>query len=803
MQVEHSKKIQRQYKYILDNMFNIDNLVETLFSEDVLNMDTMTRINEEKAGRPRVKKLLHILMTECGDCYQTFLKALRENSFSPIADKLEKDIPASRRSVVPKTKCQIYAKQFLIYTAEKKYVKTAALKKGISILITHFILGIIGTVGDGKTVLCRMIANLFLDDNPDFIPLEIREPNDMETIQPTDQNKYLLIIDDMFGTWRSTIQQKRREWEKHFERLYLAKEAHEWAIIYVVRIDVYQTCKHLSIQFEIFNKLYLISLHEKKFQLTKEEKTSILRYHLGNNTCDNELDEMLKYSADCFGFPLVAKLCSESSGGQTSGILKSLDEFLHSKFDVYWEEGINIYIALFIVFGLQRVAECDLLERTGPEIRNILDDVCKVFRNEVTPRQVIDSCSELDGSFVRHEDDRDKRMFLPDPVMRSYLFHVGRRYRKLTIEYCPFQLLMDGISTVRDDQRVFIKPELYVDLCSRLSHELSKNNLSVLYHQAFVEDSFLQTFLNDTHAHLLFNPDIKMKLGEWEDEGHFIHYVCLFGYLEELKSVMSYSANITPELSDIKTKSGLDLLCVSIRSKKEWKDKLEYLRDPNSGVIKHQTKADRDQLIRTAVQLDNIDTLLHIKSFTHIDISSVDRENRTLLLSACDSHYDIPEIVKYLIIDLGADINAKDNAGCNALHLATKRGKAKTIDFLAGWRKTINKTDIEGRIPLHYAASCNAGRIDIDSEGIVKTLVRVGSDINAKDNRGRTALTEARSSCHGGSIISLLSRGVGKYLFIMLLELDCIDLLLLSTVNPKVLKLCWWPLSVSPGFLKS
>ncbi|KAK6183705.1 hypothetical protein SNE40_011132 [Patella caerulea] len=753
-------RFQNNYKYMLQNMFNIDNLVDTLFSKDVLNIDTMTRINEEKTGRPRVKKLLYILMTECGDCYPTFKESLRETGFSPIADKLEKAIPASK-TLVQQSEHQIYAEQFLNDTARKKYVETAALKEGISILKEHFILGIIGTVGDGKTVLCGMIANSFLEDNQDFIPLKIKEPKDMETIEPTDQNNYLLIIDDMFGTWRSTIQQKRQEWEKHFERLYLAKEAHKWAIIYVFRNDVYQTCKHLSIQFEIFNKLYLISLHEKKFQLTKEEKKNILQYHLGNNTCDNELDEMLKYSADCFGFPLVAKLCFESSGDQTSDILKSLDDFLHSKFDVYWEEDTNAYIALFIVFGLQPVAECDLLERTGPEIRDILDDVCKVFSHEVTPRQVIDSCSELDGSFVRHDDDTDKRMFLPDPVMRSYLLHVWRKYRKLTIEYCPFQLLMDVISTVRDDQKVFIKSELYVDLCSRLSHELSKKNVSVLYHQAFLDDTFLQIFLNDRHAHLLFNPDIKMNLGEWEDEGHFIHYVCLFGHLEELERIMSQSANFFPDLSGIKTKSGLDLLCVSIRSKNEWKDKLKNLRDPNSGVIKHQTKADRDQLIRTAVQLDNIDTLLHITSFTNIDISSVDRKKRTLLLSACDSHYDIPEIVEYLL-DLGADINAKDNAGCNALHLATKRGKLKTIGFLIGWRTTINMTDREGRLPIHYAASCNAGRIDIDFEGILKTLVKVGSDINAKDNRGRTALTEARSRFHGGSIISLLSSGVGK-----------------------------------------
>ncbi|KAK6166967.1 hypothetical protein SNE40_022154 [Patella caerulea] len=82
------ERIQRHYDYILDSVFNPDDLITTLFCKCVLDLDQKTHILNIETGKPRVKKLLDILMTECGDCYQLFLEALREKRFGPIADTL-------------------------------------------------------------------------------------------------------------------------------------------------------------------------------------------------------------------------------------------------------------------------------------------------------------------------------------------------------------------------------------------------------------------------------------------------------------------------------------------------------------------------------------------------------------------------------------------------------------------------------------------------------------------------------------------------------------------------------------------
>ncbi|KAK6168299.1 hypothetical protein SNE40_021093 [Patella caerulea] len=84
------ERIQHHYGYILDNVFNPDDLITTLFSKGVLDLDQKTHILNIETGKPRVRKLLDILMTECGDCYQLFLEALREKRFGPIADTLGK-----------------------------------------------------------------------------------------------------------------------------------------------------------------------------------------------------------------------------------------------------------------------------------------------------------------------------------------------------------------------------------------------------------------------------------------------------------------------------------------------------------------------------------------------------------------------------------------------------------------------------------------------------------------------------------------------------------------------------------------
>ncbi|XP_055954742.1 uncharacterized protein LOC130010759 [Patella vulgata] len=987
------ERIQRHFDYILERVFNPDDLITALFCKGVLDIDQKTHILNIETGKPRVKKLLDILMTECGDCYQLFLEALREKGFGPIADTLGEQTPSyirvaligrtgvgksrlgnlllhrdcfkcsnsmhsctsvcsngeraldadtnltvmdtpgvfdtrdnntetvkkflsifkftgihiflmvvridvrfteeeenalrslcdvfgedindhlivimnnqgrgikSKKKLLPelptslkdilercehrcvvvnyvnddmvdgnpeiediintikttvtknkgrsythqmfkeaekaytetlkkqtcdlekrirqlecennqlkkssvqnitlvqqnpkpervKTKYQTDAENLLRDATSKQFVETKAFEGGKRILEENFILGIIGAVGDGKTVLCRMIASSFLKTHKYFIPLEIGHPRDMDSITFTDEDSYLLIIDDIFGIWSRKIKKQMLEWPKHFESFFLEKQKRNSAIIYVMRNDVYQACQHVLWKYEIFAMSYQLQLHGTQFLLSKDEREDILRYHF-RNCSEKQLEKMLEQSSGCFGFPGIVSLCSKIRTVNPLRVLNGLFEFLRREYDIFWNEDRIKYMALFVIFSPHPISEDEIRQKTNHLIQN---QIQQEMGNMGGVEDILDSCKHLTGSYVLCDENR---MFLPEKVIRCFLLHVSQRFMKLAIKYCPFDLLIDHVSTVPGDQRVFIQPRFYVDLYERFSRELQEGNEAVLFHQAFLDSNFLHEFLNRDSAEVLLNPELKMQLGVGSiDEGHFLHYVCLFGYLNELQIVFSYYSKTTANFSGIKTKLGFDLLSLAAKSEKEVKDKINYLRDQKY-VMERQSKADIQRLIRAAVQSNSLDTLKHVSSFTDIDFTSVDLNQRTYLHYACDSDYDIPEIVKHIVAK-GANINAEDEDGRTPLILAIQRGKTLTINCLIKLKSSVKVADKDEKLPIHVAANSNAGRLDIDTSAIIQLLVEAGSPVNAKDAYGRTPLTEARAKCDKKMVDVLLENG--------------------------------------------
>ncbi|KAK6189967.1 hypothetical protein SNE40_001926 [Patella caerulea] len=146
MRRENSIKIQRNFEYILNNLVNCDGLVDYLFSTEVLDYEQQTTIEETRKGKPRVKKLLEILMTECGDCYDAFLEALREKKLEEMANlidsdpgrnevKRERPITRSQRAKVEKGEMQ--EDHFNIWNSEQDFLVTE-FKSHLGDLITKF-----------------------------------------------------------------------------------------------------------------------------------------------------------------------------------------------------------------------------------------------------------------------------------------------------------------------------------------------------------------------------------------------------------------------------------------------------------------------------------------------------------------------------------------------------------------------------------------------------------------------------------------------------------------------------------------
>ena len=86
-------------------------------------------------------------------------------------------------------------------------------------------------------------------------------------------------------------------------------------------------------------------------------------------------------------------------------------------------------------------------------------------------------------------------------------------------------------------------------------------------------------------------------------------------------------------------------------------------------------------------------------------------------------------------LDVGWDVNAKDNTGDTALHYSAQKGKVDVIEALIKAGADVNAKKNDGETALHSAAQ--EGKVDA-----IAALIKAGADVNAKKNNGTTALHE-------------------------------------------------------------
>ena len=140
-----------------------------------------------------------------------------------------------------------------------------------------------------------------------------------------------------------------------------------------------------------------------------------------------------------------------------------------------------------------------------------------------------------------------------------------------------------------------------------------------------------------------------------------------------------------------------------------------------------------------------------------LEMRSIDVEGRLgvredgwtcLMTAAVNGHLDICR----LLIDKGAQVEAKNISGWTPLHFAAFGGYVEIVRLLCDRGADIEARTTGGSRPLQYAAYY--GYISVVKELIEKR----NAEINARDDRGWTALTYARSGDRHDIVAYLVSR---------------------------------------------
>jgi len=128
-------------------------------------------------------------------------------------------------------------------------------------------------------------------------------------------------------------------------------------------------------------------------------------------------------------------------------------------------------------------------------------------------------------------------------------------------------------------------------------------------------------------------------------------------------------------------------------------------------------------------------------------------------------------------LDVGWDVNAKDQYGQTALHKAAYNGKVDVIAALIKAGADVNAKSNDDDTALHLAAQ--KGKVDA-----IAALSKAGADINAKNNVGDTFFQDGMNDIahgEGGSIAQLFKASVWsgicffRYVFVSLFMDSNID----------------------------
>ncbi len=152
------------------------------------------------------------------------------------------------------------------------------------------------------------------------------------------------------------------------------------------------------------------------------------------------------------------------------------------------------------------------------------------------------------------------------------------------------------------------------------------------------------------------------------------------------------------------------------------------------------------------------------------NINSQDENGFTVLHHAfikpsySDKIDNIRDVVKFLLQNTQINPNITDNQGMTALHHAVIKQDSEGIELLIEKKADTNIRDLDGNIPLHYAAQKNLEDVisyrfeklqHPEMISIVDYLILSGSDLNAINKNGKTPYDIAQENSNPKATVLL------------------------------------------------
>ena len=178
--------------------------------------------------------------------------------------------------------------------------------------------------------------------------------------------------------------------------------------------------------------------------------------------------------------------------------------------------------------------------------------------------------------------------------------------------------------------------------------------------------------------------------------------------------------------------------------------------DGDSAEARRLVKAGADLSATSDEPLTRGMTILHVAVWHKWDIRAVtllidlgadanakDGWGNTALIYAAEARPDIRLPLIRLLLESGADVKARGKKGMTALMHASMHDDAAALRMLLDAGADVREKDTGGWTALMHATRCNRGH-----PSVVALLIEAGSDVNAAHRYGGTAIASAAYQGH-------------------------------------------------------